>query len=205
MKKLLALAIISFLTLGCFPESEGPDLDTVFGEVRQELELDWSNLPAGENVASTGVLTFSELIEISTDDFDSPEGAAVIAPQLIGMSYDIRSIETGNTIGLIELNIVARAAGGFSQRLLDHNIVTPENTVTLDSDGNEVFEEITIFDLENPGNTDQNGLTLLTQTMARGYMSIDFNLIGKNIDLITSGERFEMILTLELAGNIEAQ
>lgn len=205
MKKLFSLIALALLVTSCFPENEGPETQTVFGEVTHTLDLDYSDLPSGQNISRTDILTLDDFIQVTTDDFDAPTGSAIIAPQLIGLYYDIRGIQSGNSFGIIEITFDAIEIGGFSQSLTDFTIIDAENTITQDTDGNDVLEKIRIFDLENFGNMNSGGLSFLTQTMARGRIGLRTNILARDIDLVTSGEEFEIVLTFELAGSIEAR
>gem|GEM_PF-874446 len=204
MKKLSLLIVVVLMFTGCFPDEDGPNYEFVSGELTHTIEIDWSDLPPNEDIARTDLLSLNEFIAVSTNDFDAPAGKAIIAPQLVGLYYDIRGIESGNSIGLFEASLSAIADGGYTERLTDFTIVDVENTITLDNDNNEVFAEIPIFDPENPGNTNANGLALITTTMARGRINIKLDGVGKNIHLVTSGERFEIVLKFELLGRIES-
>lgn len=202
MKKILGLLLLFIVFTGCIPEDNTPIYEFVEGNVTHSIEIDWSDLEQNQTIASTTVISFNEVFGITTDNFDAPQGKAIVIPELIALSIDAKNIETVNRIGIFEGTISVVDNSGFTQRLTDFSIVDFNNSITLDADDNEVLAKIPIFNVDNVGSADGNGLALLTQTMAQGRINLRIDIIGRNVEMNTQGDIFDIVFSLDLIGRV---
>ncbi len=202
MKKTSSLFLLFILFTSCIPEDNGPTFEFVEGSVTHSIEIDWSDLEQNQTIASTTVISFNEVFGITTDNFDAPQGKAIVIPELIALSIDAKNIETVNRIGIFEGTISVVDNSGFAQRLTDFSIVDFNNSITLDADDNEVLAKIPIFNVDNVGSADGNGLALLTQTMAQGRINLRIDIVGRNVEMNTQGDIFDIVFSLDLLGRV---